>query len=60
MNKNIFIVRKYVIASSIADALKKEKTTPVADVWLDEQCKNLLVDAVYRRNEKTGFQTTNR
>lgn len=58
MNKNqsIFIVRKYVIASSIADALKKERTTPVADVWLDEQCKNYLVDAAFKHGKKnTGF-----
>lgn len=53
--KNIFIVRKYVIALSVADAVKKEKKTPVADVWLDEQCKNYLVDAVMKHEKKTGF-----
>lgn len=55
MIKNIFVVRKYVIAASISDAIKKEKNTPVSDVWLDETCKNILVDAVYKNDKKTGF-----
>lgn len=57
--KNIFIIRKYVIANSVSDALKKEKQTPVADVWLDEQCKGYLVDAIFKQqngNKKTGFK----
>jgi hypothetical protein len=30
-----FIVRKYVMASSAIDAIRKEKNKPVDDVWLD-------------------------
>lgn len=55
--KNIYIIRKYVVASSIPDALKKEKQTPVTDCWLDEQAKGILVDAMYKHgNQNTGFK----
>ncbi len=36
-NKQLYIVRKYVVAKSLKDALIKEKTTPVHDCWLDEK-----------------------
>ena len=31
-----FIVRKYVMAGSAQQAIKKEKKVEVADVWIDE------------------------
>lgn len=51
MNKKskhkMFIVRKYIKATSAADAIKKEKNTPVHDVWVDEDWKkNHLADAI--------------
>lgn len=35
----LFIVRKYILAKSASDAIKKDKTTPVDDVWVDEDFK---------------------
>lgn len=34
-----FIVRKYILASSAAEAIKKDKNSPVDDVWIDEDWK---------------------
>ncbi len=36
-NQKRFIVRKYIVATSAADAIKKDKTTPVDDVWIDDK-----------------------
>lgn len=35
----LFIVRKYIVAKSALDAIKKDKVSPVADVWVDESFK---------------------
>lgn len=44
--KKQFIVRKYVIANSAIDAIKKEKEVPVHDIWVDDN---------YRPESKIGF-----
>lgn len=36
MNKR-FVIKKYIFAKSAIDAIKKDKRTPVDDVWVDEQ-----------------------
>lgn len=40
MNKEkdkMFIVKKYIKASSAAEAIRKDRTTPVSDVWIDDE-----------------------
>lgn len=34
-NKKLFIVRKYIMASSATEAIKLDKITPVDDVYID-------------------------
>lgn len=34
MNK-LFVIRKYVLAPSIAEALRREKSTPVTEIFID-------------------------
>lgn len=52
MNKNVklFIVRKYVMADSVAQALKKEKTVAVHEIYVDEEWRknkqDRLADAI--------------
>jgi hypothetical protein len=49
MKKNTdkrFIVRKYIMAQSAADAIKKEKIAPVFDVWVDDD---------YKKDNEIGF-----
>lgn len=41
-----FVVRKYIMASSAADAIKKDKTHPVEDVW---------VDTTYQDDNRSGI-----
>lgn len=35
--EKMFIVRKYITASSAAQAIRRDKTHPVDDVWIDEE-----------------------
>jgi hypothetical protein len=35
----LFVVRKYIKAISAADAIRRDKTTPVDDVWVDDDWK---------------------
>jgi len=35
----LFIIRKYVYAHSVTDAIRREKTYPVEDVWWDDMDK---------------------
>lgn len=35
----VFVVRKYVTASSATDAIRKERRFQVDDVWIDEDWK---------------------
>lgn len=45
----LFVVKKYIKAKSAAEAIRKDKTTPVDDVWVDEDWKKTntnLPDAI--------------
>lgn len=35
----LFVVRKYIKAQSAAEAIRKDRTTPVHDVWIDDDWK---------------------
>lgn len=34
-----YIIRKYIVAKSVHDAIRKEKKEPVDDCWLDDDWK---------------------
>lgn len=38
-DKKLFIVRKYIEAHTLLEAIKKEKTIPVTEIWIDEDWK---------------------
>ena len=43
----LFVVRRYIKATTAAGAIKKVKTTPVHDVWVDDDWKkNSLTEAI--------------
>lgn len=48
--EQLYVVRKYVMARSAAEAIEKERGTSVRDVWLDDEWRktqhNDLVDAI--------------
>jgi hypothetical protein len=52
MKEKLYVIRKYIKAPSAAVAIRREKTHPVDDVWVDDEWKkqpNGLADAI-------GFQ----
>jgi len=55
-SKNIkrYIVRKYVMALSVIDAVRKEKKVQIDDVWVDDDWKK---DHMYYGTKEVGFRT---
>lgn len=37
--KDLYVIRKFIMAKDAKDAIKKEKEQPVNDVWMDEDWK---------------------
>lgn len=56
MKKNIYIIRKYVLASSITEAIKKDKTTQPHDCWLEENAQKRIIDDMSEKKEFLGFK----
>lgn len=51
-----FIVRKYIMAISASDALKKERKTLADDVWVDD---NWLKENPNQLQSAIGFEVQN-
>jgi hypothetical protein len=54
MTEKLFVVKKYIMARSAKHAIKKDKTHPVDDVWVDEEwrSKNLSTPIGYNADKK--------
>lgn len=48
----LFVVRKYVMAKSAEDAIKREKGVSVSDVWLDDEWKKAQIG---KKDTQIGF-----
>lgn len=54
--KYMYIVRKYVLATSFSDAVKKERSTPIHDCWLEDNSQKQMIDNELVKNLPTvGF-----
>lgn len=47
----LFVIKKYVMATSAKDAIRKERSAQIDDVWIDENWKEKHL------NEAMGFRT---
>jgi hypothetical protein len=54
----IFVVKKYILASSAKEAIKKDKTTPVDDCWMDEDFKKLFGCHISYKSDKQTTKST--
>lgn len=43
-SQQIYIIRKYILASSVKDAVKKDRTVEVHDCWLEENSQKQMVE----------------
>lgn len=50
MNK-LYIIKKYVSANSLKEALKKDKVTPVDDIWIDENFRTMQLNEIQNNKE---------
>lgn len=56
MKKQIYIVRKYVYAESIEEAVRLEKKVAPADVYLTEYSTAAHLEELSPRKDITGFK----
>lgn len=52
--KKLFIIQKYIVASSILEALRVEKEVSVDEIWLDEDWKKANKPVLPEK--KAGFK----
>lgn len=52
MSHKLFVIKKYVMAESAAQALKKKKRIRADEVWLDDDWKKAHAES---ENGKIGF-----
>jgi len=55
--KKLFVIQKYIVATSIIHALKTEKNSEVNEIWLDEEWKRAHKPDF--KNTKVGFKRIN-
>jgi len=55
--KKLFIIQKYIVATSVMHALKIEKNSEVNEIWLDEDWKRAHKPEC--KNTKVGFNKKN-
>lgn len=51
----IYIIRKYVLANSAKEAIRKEKSVQVNDCWLEENSQKTYLETLEKKKE-TGFK----
>jgi hypothetical protein len=57
MKKQVYIIRKYVLASSAKEAIRLDNKTDIRDVFLEETSQKTMVeDMVKVPDKKIGFK----
>lgn len=51
----LYIIRKYVMAKSIRDAIEKEAGQPVDEAWLDDDFLKQQKDKLAKKQGRVGF-----
>lgn len=52
----IYVVKKYVEAKDIKQAIKKETTTPVHECWLHEDSSKHFINKSIEKDNQVGFR----
>lgn len=56
--KKIYVIRKYIVASSAKEVIKKEYKHPVDDVFIDDttSLKEVLFEQTNGKKDNIGFK----
>lgn len=60
MKNKLYLIKKYVMAKSAEEALKKEPKIKPDDVWVDEEWKKLQEEKPTRMESAIGFDVSNK
>ncbi len=58
--KKIYIIKKYVLAESIEEALVKEKKAKVSECWLSDYSQNKAMEELQPNEKVAGFKKDDR
>lgn len=54
--KKLFVIKKYILADNAQEAIKKDKTHKVDDVWMDDDFRKREVEKLFdKEDKKIGF-----
>lgn len=51
----LYVIKKYILAKSAKDALKKEKREEVDDIWVHEDWQKREIDNKFEEKKHVGF-----
>jgi len=54
-NKKVYIVRKYIVANTLAEAVRKEKKQSPDDVWMEDSSTKNYIENISKEDNKTGY-----
>lgn len=57
--KKLYIVRKYIVADSIADAIKRESKIPPDDIWMEESTSKDHATELLKPHKERPFNGLN-
>lgn len=52
----VFVIRKYVLAKNVKEAITNERNYPVADAWLEENFQRQVIEGLVKGGSNTGFK----
>lgn len=55
-DKHLFVIRKYIMAENAHDAIKKDKTAKVDDVYIDGEWQSERIKQL-ATNQPIGYKT---
>lgn len=55
--KYVYIIRKYIEAKSLKEAVKLDKKTEPHDVWLTDESSKELQEAILKKKKSVGFKS---
>jgi hypothetical protein len=58
--KKLFVIQKYVVASSIVEALKLERKIKPDECWLDEDFKKACKPEITKGGKGMGFNSSSK
>lgn len=54
--KKLFVIKKYIYAKDVTEAIRIDKTRKPDDIWIDEEWKKMNTEHEFKSNNPVGFK----